>query len=50
MKKHIVAALIASVTVISGAQAGIPVAMMQALNGLSKRSAGQNVSNSGRTR
>ena len=27
MKKHIIAALIASVTVISGAQAGVPVAI-----------------------
>ncbi len=49
MKKHIVAALIASVTVISGAQAGVPLPLMQTLNGLSKRSAGQNASNSGRT-
>ncbi len=48
MKKHIVAALIASVTVISGAQAGV-LPLMQTLNGLSKRSAGQNASNSGRT-
>ena len=50
MKKQIMAAFVASLIVISGAQAGIPVAIDATLNGRLKPDDGQNALSNGRKR